>query len=236
MLAIMESRRRSGRLRADMLLEDFGLANRAHETVNRFSGGTAQRLMLARAMMHRPDVLFLDEPTNNLDPQTRLFLWERIRMLRNQGVTIIVTTHDMLEADHLCDRIAIVDHGKILAFDSPAELKKLVPVSTMLELCVRVPVLVPRESKTQTGTLADDTLLRTLSALPGATKVEIVHLPPGEEQADIHTYHLHISNARQLAISTAEAVEQAGLELHDIHLMRPTLEDVFIHITGRELR
>jgi ABC-2 type transport system ATP-binding protein len=107
--------------RADMLLEDFGLANRAHDMVTRFSGGMAQRLMLARAMMHRPDVLFLDEPTNNLDPQTRLFLWERIRMLRNQGVTIIVTTHDMLEADHLCDRIAIVDRGKLLALDTPSK-------------------------------------------------------------------------------------------------------------------
>ncbi|MBV8812666.1 MAG: ATP-binding cassette domain-containing protein, partial [Acidobacteriaceae bacterium] len=94
---------------ADRLLDELGLGNRKQEKVNRYSGGMSQRLMIARALMHAPDVLFLDEPTNNLDPQSRLFLWERIRALNSEGLTILLTTHDMEEADKLSHRIAIMD-------------------------------------------------------------------------------------------------------------------------------
>ena len=93
--------------------------------------------------MHFPDVLFLDEPTNSLDPQSRLFLWDRIHSLNDQGATILLTTHDMEEADQLCQRIAIMDHGKILVLDTPSELKKLIPGGTSLTLRVRIPELVP---------------------------------------------------------------------------------------------
>jgi len=124
--------------RADTLLKELGLGDRAKEMVGRYSGGMAQRLMLARALMHSPDVIFLDEPTNSLDPQSRLFLWDRIRSLNQQGVTILLTTHDMEEADQLCERIAIMDHGKILVLDTSVELKKLIPGGTSLELRVRV--------------------------------------------------------------------------------------------------
>ena len=93
--------------RADALLKELGLGERGKDMVRSYSGGMAQRLMLARALMHSPDILFLDEPTNSLDPQSRLFLWDRIRTLREQGVTILLTTHDMDEADQLCERIAI---------------------------------------------------------------------------------------------------------------------------------
>jgi ABC-2 type transport system ATP-binding protein len=113
--------------RADRLLAEFGLADRAKERVHHYSGGMAQRLMLARALMHEPEVLFLDEPTNNLDPQSRRFLWQRVRELNARGVTVVLTTHDMNEAESLCDRVAIVDHGKVLVLDTPAELKKIVP-------------------------------------------------------------------------------------------------------------
>jgi ABC-2 type transport system ATP-binding protein len=115
---------------ADSLLEELGLGRRKNEKVTRYSGGMAQRLMIARALMHEPDVLFLDEPTNNLDPQSRLFLWERIRSMNARGLTILLTTHDMDEADRLCHRIAVMDHGKILVNDTPAGLKKLVPDPT----------------------------------------------------------------------------------------------------------
>src|SRR2546422_1052345 len=91
--------------RANTLLEEFGLGGRRKEKISWFSGGMEQRVLLARALMHAPEVLFLDEPTNNLDPQSRLFLWDRIRVLREQGVTIVLTTHDMEEADRLCERI-----------------------------------------------------------------------------------------------------------------------------------
>src|SRR5258708_19678717 len=105
--------------------------------------------MLARALMHSPDVLFLDEPTNSLDPQSRLFLWDRIRSLNTQGLTVLLTTHDMEEADQLCERIAIMDYGKILVLDTPEELKKLIPGGTSLELPVRIPALVSVDTRSQ---------------------------------------------------------------------------------------
>src|SRR5579862_9688258 len=127
--------------RADALLDELGLGDRKKDSVARYSGGMAQRLMIARALMHSPDVLFLDEPTNNLDPQSRLFLWDRIRALNEQGLTILLTTHDMEEADKLCERIAIMDYGKILVNDTSAELKKMIPGGNALEIRVRVPDL-----------------------------------------------------------------------------------------------
>src|SRR5215470_4652949 len=128
--------------RAATLLEELGLNARRKEKLGWLSGGLEQRVMLARALMHEPEVLFLDEPTNNLDPQARLFLWERIRELHEQGVTIVLTTHDMEEADRLCERIAIMDQGCVLALDTPDGLKRLIPGGTMLELRLRVPEAV----------------------------------------------------------------------------------------------
>jgi len=125
--------------RADALLDELGLGDRKNDRVSRYSGGMSQRLMIARALMHAPDVLFLDEPTNNLDPQSRLFMWDRIRALNAQGLTILLTTHDMEEADQLCERIAVMDHGKILVNDTSAELKKIIPGGNALELRIRVP-------------------------------------------------------------------------------------------------
>ncbi|MGI9032139.1 MAG: ABC transporter ATP-binding protein [Acidimicrobiales bacterium] len=114
---------RSSRDQADALLERFRLSHRAKAPVRALSGGMAQRLMVARAVFHRPAVLFLDEPTAGLDPQSRLALWEIVGDLRAEGQTILLTTHYMEEADEFCDRVAIMDHGKILALDSPAALK-----------------------------------------------------------------------------------------------------------------
>jgi ABC-2 type transport system ATP-binding protein len=119
-------------LLADALLNELGLGDRQKENVDRYSGGMAQRLMIARALMHEPDVLFLGEPTNNLDPQSRLFPWDRIQGRHARGLTILLTTHDMDEADRLCHRVAIMDHGKILVNDTPAALKKLLPGGSSL--------------------------------------------------------------------------------------------------------
>ena len=150
--------------RADKLLNELGLGDRKNDKVNRYSGGMAQRLMIARALMHSPDVLFLDEPTNNLDPQSRLFLWDRIRALNQQGLTILLTTHDMDEADKLCERIAIMDHGKILVNDTSAELKKMIPGGNALEIRVKVPD--PGDAA------AHENLRASLQTLPGVSKVE----------------------------------------------------------------
>src|SRR5262249_11046602 len=123
--------------RADTLLEQFGLADRGGDKVDRMSGGQSQRLMIARALMHAPQVLFLDEPTTGLDPQARLFVWDRIRELRERGVTILLTTHDMDEAAELTDRVGIVDHGKLLALDSPEALIRRLSGQSVLELSVK---------------------------------------------------------------------------------------------------
>jgi ABC-2 type transport system ATP-binding protein len=198
----------------------------------------AQRVMLARALMHQPQVLFLDEPTNNLDPQTRLFLWERIRALHEQGVTIVLTTHDMEEADQLCERIAIMDHGRILKLDAPAELKKLIPGSTTLELQVHIPEVVPagqgREAEPP-GVGRATLLQQALAGLPGVTRAE---QPPGwqDEPQQLVLFRLYAEDAGALAGAALHCIAEAGAELRDLHVTRPSLEDVFIYLTGRNLR
>src|SRR2546430_2037238 len=158
--------------RATALLEELGLNERRKEKLGWLSGGLEQRVMLARALMNEPEVLFLDEPTNNLDPQTRLFLWERIHNLQKRGVTIVLTTHDMEEADRLCERIAIMDQGRILALDTPDGLKRLIPGGTMLELRLRVPEVVGALRTAED--MQDERFHDTLGSLPGVTKVEPV--------------------------------------------------------------
>jgi ABC-2 type transport system ATP-binding protein len=255
--------------RADTLLNELGLGDRKNEKVNRYSGGMSQRLMIARALMHSPDVLFLDEPTNNLDPQSRLFLWDRIRDLNAQGLTILLTTHDMEEADQLCERIAVMDHGKILVNDTSAELKKLIPGGNALELRVRVPEMVLAGAETA-GAVIATRLLETLRTLPGVTKVDEVDTsapaasPPAggggawasgnggggnggggawggapsapEPERGVLTYRLYAEDANTLVGATAQAVLAAGAEVRDLHVKRPSLEDVFIFLTGRQLR
>jgi ABC-2 type transport system ATP-binding protein len=122
--------------RAADLLEQFGLAGEADVKVDWYSGGMAQRLMIARSLIHEPQVLFLDEPTTGLDPQARLFVWDRIKELRERGVTIVLTTHDMDEAADLADRVGIVDHGKLLALDTPGALIRSLTSQSVLELTV----------------------------------------------------------------------------------------------------
>ena len=133
--------RRRREARAADLLAELGLADRARDRVDFLSGGLQQRILLARALMHDPDVLFLDEPTNNLDPQSRLFLWDRISSLRESGVTLVLTTHDMDEAERLCDRVAIVDRGRIVAMDTPERLRDGIPAVPKAESRVAGPTL-----------------------------------------------------------------------------------------------
>src|SRR5207248_7859623 len=123
---------------AQSLLERFELADRADEKINGFSGGMVQRLKIGRALMHDPALLFLDEPTTGLDPQSRRAMWDLLTELNQKGLTILLTTHYMEEADQLCGRTAIIDHGKVLALDSPAQLKRSVPGGYLVELQVRM--------------------------------------------------------------------------------------------------
>lgn len=226
--------------RADQLLAELGLADRSQEKIMRYSGGLGQRVMLARALMHEPEVLFLDEPTNNLDPQSRLFLWERIRSLHARGVTIILTTHDMHEADQLCERIAIMDHGRILALDTPARLKRLIPSGTVLEVHARIPirVTVPERGPSDQSTSQTNRVTETLSNLPGVLKVEST-TGPGDQagQTEEYVYRLHLTDETdELVVSVYQAIAQEQGKLLDLHFLTPSLEDVFIHLTGKDLR
>jgi ABC-2 type transport system ATP-binding protein len=213
---------------ADRLLNELGLGERKNEKVNRYSGGMAQRLMIARALMHEPDVLFLDEPTNNLDPQSRLFLWERIRALNAAGLTILLTTHDMEEADKLCDRIAVMDHGKILVNNTPAELKKMIPGGTSLEVRASAPV--------EEQAAVRERILSALNSLGGVKKVETLDDKGEGTDANSLVFRIYADAANTLIGPAAGAVLAAGAEVRDLSVKQPTLEEVFIFLTGRHLR
>jgi ABC-2 type transport system ATP-binding protein len=198
--------RRSRRARAMELLERMGLEGRADDKVDNYSGGMAQRLMICRALMHEPRLLILDEPTTGLDPQSRLFLWETMTDLQRRGVTLMLTTHDMAEADRLCDRIAVVDHGQIIAMDTPRGLRRLLPGERGLEV-----VVSGAEPLT----------------VDGAGKVD------GRAQED--RWHGRVYGDLTPG-RMADLVRDAGRELIELRRMEGTLEDVFVHLTGRDLR
>jgi ABC-2 type transport system ATP-binding protein len=225
--------------RADELLDQFGLLDRSGTKPDFFSGGQSQRVMIARALMHAPKVLFLDEPTTGLDPAARLFVWDRLRELQASGVTLLLTTHDMDEAAALADRVGIMDHGKLLALDTPEGLMRSLQDETTLEL-------------TADGR-ADLSPVDALAALPGVARVERVQAvangagppqgpgPPGPPPAarDDGRFRVRLyltGDAPQLVAPAAAILDAHGLVLGDVKFGSPTLEDVFIHLTGRSLR
>ncbi len=197
--------------RASELLERFQLTTRADDMVRGFSGGMMQRLSIARAMVHDPEVLFLDEPSTGLDPQTKLLLWEIIREYNKNGKTILLTTHNMDEADELCHRIAIVDHGRMIAQGTPVELKAAIPGGYL----VRV----------QVG-MGSPELVERLQQLPGVTEV----------RADGNGLDLYADRGGALIGAIVAAVGESGTELCDVHISEPSLENLFLHHTGRSLR
>jgi ABC-2 type transport system ATP-binding protein len=207
--------RRERRKRALELLDRFGLGGRESDKVNKYSGGMAQRLMIARALMHQPKLLVLDEPTTGLDPQSRLFLWERIVELRELGTTLLLTTHDMLEADRLCDRIAIMDHGQVIANDTPPGLRRLLPAERGLELLL--------ESTTDP--------LERFERRPEVERASSIDAGSGRWQVRLYGADPQLPDAA-LAVSR----EPGGPVLAELRRIEGTLEDVFVHLTGRDLR
>lgn len=198
--------------RADELLEKFKLTDRATHMVRTFSGGMMQRLSIARAMMHDPEVLFLDEPSAGLDPQTRLLLWETIRDYNHLGKTIVLTTHYMDEADSLCQRLAIIDHGRIISQGTPAELKATIPGGYLLRL---------RFDR------APEELLGELRKLPGVTEVR---------STDHVSVDVYAGSGGPLIGPIVNAAQALGTGLCDVHIAEPSLETLFLHSTGRSLR
>jgi ABC-2 type transport system ATP-binding protein len=200
------------RSRADELLERFQLTKWAHASVYALSGGMAQRVMVARSIFHRPAVLFMDEPTAGLDPQSRLALWQILQDLNAEGQTILLSTHYMEEADQLCGRVAIMDHGRILALDTPENLKRSTGVDTIVTLKA-------------TGDL--DVLSKNLlERVAGATHARLID--QGVE--------LHVAGAEQLLARVITEAEASGSRVQDLSVAEPSLETVFINLTGKELR
>ena len=203
--------RRDALRRADQLLTAFGLTDRARAMATDLSGGQARRLMIARALVHRPDVLFLDEPTAGLDPQTRVNLWDALQALHDEGQTILLTTHYMEEAEALCDRVAVVDHGQVLAAGPVDQLKRDAGADTVIT--VRYEGSAPEEL----GTLADR---------PGVRKIEI----------DGDQVRVFARDPGGVLGELVTAGARAGLTVRDAAQLKPSLETVFLTLTGREYR
>jgi ABC-2 type transport system ATP-binding protein len=203
--------------RADRLLADMQLTDRAASKPLDLSGGLQQRLLIARALMHDPKVLLLDEPTIGLDPQARRLLWETLHDLHRKGLTLILTTHYMEEADRLCQRVAIIDHGTILTVDTPAALKASLPGGHVLDLWAKAPQPIqPR-----------------LTSLPGVVRIET---PPEGGGDDGERLRLFVEPGDGLLDRVLHAVRDAGGDLRHVSLQAPSLEDVYVHLTGKGLR
>ena len=203
--------RADARQRTKLLLSQFHLAERADAYPAQLSGGLAQRVQIARAIAHRPKVLFLDEPSAGLDPQSRIAMWDAVRGLREEGITVVLTTHYMEEADELCDRVAIIDHGKILVQDTPTALKGSVGAQKLYELDLRSRENIPA-------------LIEKLQRLSGVVSVEPT---PTGVRIFAHGVEGLIS----------EVVHEANpYGLRDLTITETSLETVFIRLTGRDLR
>jgi len=199
--------------RIEEVLALVELSERADSIVKTYSGGMMRRLEIARGLMHHPHVLFLDEPTLGLDPQTRNHIWEYIKVLNKvEGVTIVLTTHYMEEADHLCNRIAIIDHGEIVALDTPEALKDMLGGDViMLEL--EKPENIKR--------------LCTIFKMDGCASIV------SQKNNDIF---ITVRDGEHQIPHVLSLASSAGIPVRSVNLRKPTLDDVFLHFTGRAIR
>ncbi len=202
--------------RTAQLLDQFRLSDRAAMYPNSLSGGLAQRLQIARAIAHRPKVLFLDEPSAGLDPQSRLAMWEAVQALRTEGITVVLTTHYMEEADELCDRLAIIDHGKILIEDTPAALKASIGGDKIIDLKLKAP-------ENGAPSTAGEIVQRVMQ-VQGVTSAEVT-------EAGVRVFVRAVDGIITRIVNASD-----GLGVRDLATTEPSLETVFIKLTGRELR
>jgi ABC-2 type transport system ATP-binding protein len=194
------------------LLEAVELTQWADKPVKTFSGGMRRRVEIARGLVHSPKIFFLDEPTTGLDPVSRVAVWEMVKKVKEQhGLTVLITTHYMDEADKLCDRIAIVDHGKLVALDSPLKLKASVPGANTIEVSF--------------GEMPADWSER-LAKLPGVERVTV----------DGNVARLAVQSGPEATTALVNAAAAAGVRILSLGVQSTTLDDVFVHYTGRQLR
>jgi ABC-2 type transport system ATP-binding protein len=216
----------AARQRAMELLAVFDLAALADRAVRTYSGGQKRRLEVALGIMHQPRVLFLDEPTTGLDPQNRANLWDQLRQLRAGGATIVITTHYLDEADQLCDRVAIVDHGTVIALGTPDELKRRYS-GNAITVTPNVPAAglagLARELTAQLTAQALAAPAEGTGATEGAT---VRH----------GTIRLAVTDTTRAMAAACELLAARGIEAADVSVARPTLDDVFLNETGKTLR
>ncbi|SMQ80143.1 ABC-2 type transport system ATP-binding protein [Bacillus sp. OV166] len=191
------------------LIEDVLLTEKSKSRIKGLSGGQKQRLAIALALVHDPHVIFLDEPTTGLDPQARRTLWDIVLQLKNKGKTIVLTTHYMDEAHNLCDRIAIMDQGELIALDAPSQLVKSLQSDSALEFRV-----------------IEQVDFIDFSSIDGVKKLG--------NQTDIHV--LYTDHLQNTLTSLIQFAADNNLQIVDLQTRTATLEDVFIHMTGRRLR
>ncbi len=203
--------------RVDELIERMELKDRANELVEKYSTGMRQRVAIAKALLARPPILLLDEPTLGLDPQAARNLRELIARLKQEGHTILLTTHYMEEADQLSDRIGIIDMGKIIALDTPEGLKHRIDQKEFIRL----------EVSGWQGYIAEKLL-----ALQEVENLVARRQP----EADMWEVSMQATNSRVVLPKLVESISQNGTRLVNMNIVKPTLEDVFIHITGKALR
>lgn len=197
--------------RADQLLRDFGLIEAADRPVETYSGGMRRRLDLAASLINKPQILFLDEPTTGLDPQSRNVLWRVIESLAGEGVTILLTTQYMEEADHLADYIVVIDHGRLIAEGSPSDLKKEFG-SSFLEIH-----------------LAENALIdKAVESLQALGEVQI------QKNEELGIITLPVREDFSAFLEAVRALDKENIPLVDVALRRPTLNDVFLNLTGHE--
>jgi ABC-2 type transport system ATP-binding protein len=206
--------KRERKEKTESLLELVGLTSRAHDLVATYSGGMRRRLEMARGLIHQPQVLFLDEPTLGLDPQSRHVIWEILGRMRQQWkLTILLTTHYMDEAEYLCHRVAIIDSGKIIVLDTPAGLKKDLPGKDIVEMNL-CPALDPKGVEDLTA------------KIPGLHRVEA--------RDGLHSFHVDEGSKTMLLL--IDILRANGHEVEKLTVRELSLEDVFIHYTGRSIR
>jgi ABC-2 type transport system ATP-binding protein len=213
----------AARHRATELLAVFDLAALADRAVRTYSGGQKRRLEVALGIMHEPRVLFLDEPTTGLDPQNRANLWDQLRQLRSRGTTIVLTTHYLDEADQLCDRVAIVDHGTVIALGTPAELKRRYSANAI----TLTPNLPPADLPALARELASELTTQHLMAVAGGSG--------GAAVAD-GTIRLAVTDTTRALAAACGLLATRGIPVADVSVARPTLDDVFLNETGKTLR
>jgi ABC-2 type transport system ATP-binding protein len=197
--------------RVDDLLELVGLKERAGDLVNNFSGGMKRRVNIAAGLLHQPQVLFLDEPTVGVDPQSRNFIFENIETLNRQGMTILYTTHYMEEAERLCHRVAIIDQGKIIAIDTPKALIDSLG-GGIIRLGLPETVKEPFIAK-----------IKKLSGVKDISRQDNI--------LSVQTYH-----SQEALMQIIQLLNTAGVTINTLEILEPNLESVFLHLTGRRLR